>query len=91
MSLMIEQLITFLAIFLGILSFVSLYRAYAGPLAADRVVAINVISTKITIIITLIAILTDQEFFIDVAVVYAMMGFIATISVAKYLEKGKLD
>jgi len=90
-SLMIEQLITFLAIFLGILSFVSLYRAYAGPLAADRVVAINVISTKITIIITLIAILTDQEFFIDVAVVYAMMGFIATISVAKYLEKGKLD
>jgi len=37
-----------------------------------------------------IAVLTEQNAFIDVAVIYAMIGFIATIAVSKYIEKGKL-
>ncbi len=78
------------AVFLSILIFFCLYKAYEGPTAADRVVAINVISTKITALIALVTIITDQSAFIDVALIYAMMGFISTISIAKYLEKGKL-
>lgn len=77
-------------IFLAMLAFVCLYRAYSGPTEADRVITINVMTTKITVLIAYIAILTDQYAFIDVAFIYAMMGFIATISVSKYIEKGKL-
>ncbi|GAA4060646.1 monovalent cation/H+ antiporter complex subunit F [Amphibacillus indicireducens] len=79
-----------ISIFLGLLTFVCLYRAYAGPTAADRVVSINVITTKATVLIALISVITDQYMFIDVALIYAMMGFIATIAVSKYIEKGKL-
>ncbi|MDW7671730.1 MAG: cation:proton antiporter [Bacillota bacterium] len=78
------------AVFLALLSFMCLYRAYAGPTAADRVVAINVITTKIAMLIVLLSIITGQEIFVDVALIYAMMGFIATICVSKYIEKGKL-
>ena len=78
------------AVFLALLSFMCLYRAYAGPTAADRVVAINVITTKIAVLIVLLSIITGQEVFVDVALIYAMMGFIATICVSKYIEKGKL-
>lgn len=78
------------AVFLALLSFMCLYRAYAGPTAADRVVAINVITTKIAMLIVLLSIITGQEVFVDVALIYAMMGFIATICVSKYIEKGKL-
>lgn len=78
------------AIFLSILIFFCLYMAYKGPSTADRVVAVNVISTKITILIVLVAVITKQDAFIDVALTYAMIGFIATISVSKYIEKGKL-
>jgi len=78
------------AVFLALLVFFSLYRAYAGPTAADRVVAINVITTKIAMLIVLLSIITGQEVFVDVALIYAMMGFIATICVSKYIEKGKL-
>ena len=53
-------------------------------------VAINVISTKVTVLIAVIAVLTNQNSFIDVAIIYAMMGFIATIAVSKYIEKGKI-
>ncbi len=78
------------SIFLALLAFISLYRAYRGPTPADRVVAINVISTKVTVLIAILALLTEQDAFVDVALVYSMMGFIATVSVSKYLEKGKL-
>lgn len=71
--------------------FLALVRAVAGPTAADRVVAINIIGTKTLLIITLIARLYRQEFFLDIAMVYALMSFITTIGVAKYLEKGALE
>lgn len=77
-------------IFLALMTFFSLYRAYAGPSAADRVVAINVLTTKIAMLIVLLSMVTEQEVFVDVALIYAMMGFIATICVSKYIEKGKL-
>ncbi len=72
------------------MSFVALWRAYKGPRAADRVVAINVTTTKVATIIVMIALVTAQKSYVSVALVYAMIGFIATIGVAKYLIKGKL-
>ncbi|MFU8786424.1 MAG: monovalent cation/H+ antiporter complex subunit F [Candidatus Izemoplasmataceae bacterium] len=88
---MIESVVYFCIVFLLITSFVGLYRAYKGPTTADRVVAINVISTKVTAIIVLISLYAAQESYVNVALVYAMLGFIATIGVAKYLIEGKLS
>ncbi len=70
--------------------FLVLYRAYRGPSNADRMVAINAISTKVITLIALLAILTDHPAFIDIALIYAMIGFIATIALSKYIERGKL-
>lgn len=67
-----------------------LYRAYKGPTNADRMVAINAISTKVIVLISLLAVLTDQPTFVDIALIYAMIGFIATIALAKYVENGRL-
>ena len=88
---MIESTILVCTIVLAVLAFLSLYRAYQGPTAADRIVAINVISSKVVTIIVLIALLTFQESYVNVALVYAMVGFSATIAVSKYLNKGKID
>lgn len=77
-------------IILSILSFVSLYRAYLGPTSADRVIAINVLSTKVTVCIALIAGIMEKDTYVDVALIYSMIGFVGAICVAKYLEKGKL-
>jgi multicomponent Na+:H+ antiporter subunit F len=79
-----------LTTFIIILIFVSMYRVLKGPTIADRVVAINVIATKITIAIVVISILTNQQSYIDVALVYALIGFIASIAIVRYLEKGKV-
>jgi multicomponent Na+:H+ antiporter subunit F len=87
---MLENIFIGAAIFIMILAFASLYRAMVGPTAADRVVAINMISTKVSVIIILVALVLEQKNYVDVALIYAMVGFITTVSVAKYLEKGKL-
>jgi multicomponent Na+:H+ antiporter subunit F len=79
-----------LTTFIILLIFVSMYRVLKGPTIADRVVAINVIATKITIAIVVISILTNQQSYIDVALVYALIGFIASIAIVRYLEKGKV-
>lgn len=78
------------SIILTLLSFASLYRAIVGPTVADRVVAINMVSTKVSIIIILVALLLDEKNYVDVALIYAMVSFITTVSVAKYLDRGKL-
>ncbi|MCC5912192.1 MAG: cation:proton antiporter [Clostridiaceae bacterium] len=77
-------------IFLAIMTFACLYRAYVGPTPTDRVISINVIATKTTTIIALLALLTNEDAFVDVSLVYAMVGFIMTVCVSKYIEKGKL-
>lgn len=79
------------AILVMLMIFLSLIRALAGPTAPDRVAAINIMGTKTLIIITLIARIHGQEYFLDIAMVYALMSFVTTIGIAKYLEKGALD
>ncbi len=90
-----EQILDFLyafgAILVVLMIFSSMIRAIAGPTAPDRIVAINIIATYTLIIITLISRIYSQVYFLDIAMVYALMGFITTIGVAKYLEKGALD
>jgi multicomponent Na+:H+ antiporter subunit F len=73
------------------MTFAGLFRAYVGPTAADRMVAINMITTKVTTIIVMIALVTAQELYVSVALVYALIGFVTTIGVSRYLMKGKLD
>lgn len=79
------------AVLVMLMIFLSLIRALIGPTAPDRVTAINIIGTKTLIIITLIARVYGQEYFLDIAMIYALMSFITTVGVAKYLEKGALD
>ncbi|MFA6692552.1 MAG: monovalent cation/H+ antiporter complex subunit F [Acholeplasmataceae bacterium] len=88
---MVLTVIIVCTILLLLMTFVGLFRAYVGPTAADRMVAINMITTKVTTIIVMIALVTAQELYVSVALVYALIGFVTTIGVSRYLMKGKLD
>lgn len=50
-------------IVLALMTFLCLYRAYVGPTAADRVVAINVIGTKTVVMISLVSYIYSSQFF----------------------------
>lgn len=76
---------------LVVLTFFCLGRAVVGPTAIDRVLAINIIGTKTIAIISIISFVFNETFFLDVAIVYALISFLMTIAVAKYLETGNLS
>lgn len=68
-----------------------LYRAIKGPRVCDRVLSVNVIGTKTVVLIALIGYIYERPHFLDIAIVYALINFIATIAFLKYRETGRLD
>lgn len=72
------------------LLFLCLVRAILGPSVPDRVAAINLVGTKTAVLMVFIAVATDQLYFFDVALVYALISYLMTVGMAKYFEKGSL-
>lgn len=69
-------------LYLSITIFLCLYRGVRGPTLADRIVAINVIGTKTVITISIVSYITRENFFLDVALVYALISFLSTIYIS---------
>ena len=60
-----------------------LVRAIIGPRITDRIVAINMIGTMTIIIITIVSVLLHEEYLVDVAILYAMLSFLAVVVLTK--------
>ena len=60
-----------------------LARAVLGPSITDRIVSINVICTKAVILIAVFSCLFEDKNLLDVAIVYAMISFLAVVVLSK--------
>ncbi len=66
----------------------SLYRVVRGPSIIDRIIGANVIGTKTIAVIVLTGSLFDRvEFFIDIALLYALINFIGALALSRYFER----
>ena len=65
----------------------SIIRVLLGPTIWDRLLSLNVISAKIIMAIVILSVLTKQEFLLDIALVYAFLGFLGTVLIARFIEK----
>ncbi len=68
----------------------ALTRALLGPTIYDRVLAVNSFGTKTVLLIALLGFLTGRPDFLDISLVYALINFIGTIAVLKFLKFGDL-
>lgn len=62
-------------------------RLAIGPSLADRVVALDMMTITIIVFCGIYAILTGDASFLDVAIVLALIGFLATVALARYAER----
>lgn len=77
-------------IFLGLLILLSLYRAVAGPTVLDRLVGVNAIGSKTTALLVIIGLIYQRvDMFVDIALAYAMLNFIAVLAASRYFQKQK--
>jgi len=63
-------------------------RFIFGPTASDRVVAVDGMTTVTTALLVILTLFFRRVIYIDVALVYAVLAFIAVLAIARYLEGG---
>ena len=68
---------------LAVMTLLCLIRAIQGPRIADRIVSINMISTLPIAMICILAIRQNQGYLVDVALIYALIGFLAVVVLCK--------
>jgi multicomponent Na+:H+ antiporter subunit F len=76
-------------VFLGICA-ILLIRIARGPTVGDRIVALNALSTQVTLIVLLYAAYADRGIYLDAAIWLASFSYLATIVWSRYLERGLL-
>lgn len=64
----------------------ALVRAFLGPTVYDRVLAVNAIGTKTVLMIAVLGFLAGRPEFLDIALLYALINFIGTIAVLKFVR-----
>ena len=84
---MVDILIYIAAGFAGTAFLLALYRFVVGPLAADRVIAFDVLTIVAITGIILVAAIEKRVIYLDVALVYALLSFLGVIVIARYLEE----
>ncbi len=64
----------------------TLVRALMGPTVYDRILAVNAFGSLTVLLIAVFGFLTGRPEFLDIALIYALINFIATIAVSKFVE-----
>ena len=75
---------------LSITSFLCLLRIIRGPTHFDRLIGLNLMVANITAIIVILAVYYNHLVYLDVALVYAILGFVSVIAISKYLTGREL-
>jgi multicomponent Na+:H+ antiporter subunit F len=73
------------ALILVILIMLAAVRLWLGPTPADRALAVDTVNTLIVAVMILLGVAYQQIIFIDVAIVYALLSFVSTLFIAKYI------
>ncbi len=76
---------------LTISALLCLYRIGKGPTAPDRAVAIDTLGTLLVGFCALLAVETGRSFYLTVAIAWALLSFIGSIALAKFLEGKGFD
>ena len=75
------------AIVMVVLALGLLYRIYKGPTVADRVAALDTLDLVISLALAVYSLYTGRGIYLDIALVVALLGFISTVFVGRYIER----
>jgi len=79
-------------IVLTVIIFLPLYRVVRGPTIFDRMLGAGAVGTKTMVLILAIGFLFDRvDMFVDISLAYAVLNFIGTIAIAKFLGTEKAE
>jgi len=68
----------------------NVYRLIKGPAAPDRVLALDTLYINAIALIILLGITLETRMYLEAALLIAVMGFVGTVAMAKYLKRGSV-
>jgi len=75
-------------VFLLVCIILTIIRIFLGPTAPDRLVGTDMLSNLVVFAMVMVGFAFNEVIYIDVAIVYALLSFVTTLFVAKYIGRG---
>ncbi len=72
-----------LLIILSFMLLICLIRAVKGPRIADRLMAVNMMGTMVMVMISILALMLEEGYLVDICLIYAMISFLAVVVLSK--------
>ena len=89
---MMHRFLLYYTVVLTVIIFIPLYRVVKGPTVFDRILGAGAIGTKTMVLILVIGLVFRRfDMFVDISLAYAVLNFIGTIAIAKFLGTGKAE
>jgi multicomponent Na+:H+ antiporter subunit F len=85
-----QNLLNYVLIFMVFMLVLTSIRLIKGPRIADRMLAIDMITTILIGIIALLAVIEEQSLLVDVALALSALSFIATLAIARFVGEGRV-
>lgn len=82
---------TILLIILVLGAFFCLYRVLRGPSISDRVIAVDIMAVLFSSVTALLALRYQLAYLLDISIALAVISFVSTLALAKYLAGRSLD
>ena len=83
-----EMFLNVVAVALALMMGLALIRAIIGPTVIDRIVGVNLIGTKTAVMIIIMGTIFNRvDMFVDIALGYALLNFIASIAASRYFHR----
>lgn len=82
-------LLTGCVVFLSVSIFFCLMRATLGPRYSDRIIAANIIGTKIIILIAVLSLVVGEGYLVDICLIYAVISFLSVVVLARSVIEKK--
>ncbi len=84
-----EVLLIVSAVFLSATIFLCLMRAALGPRFSDRIIAANIIGTKIILLIAVLSLIVGESYLADICLIYAAISFLSVVVLARSVIEKK--
>ena len=84
-------LLTGSVVFLSVSIFFCLMRATLGPRYSDRIIAANIVGTKIIILIAVLSLVIGEGYLVDICLIYAVISFLSVVVLARSVIEKKED
>lgn len=87
---MLDKVILIASVMLAIALLLSVYRLFRGPSLPDRILALDTLYINAIALIVLLGVQQRSLIFFEAAMLMAVMGFVGTVAVAKYILRGDI-